>query len=57
MTPLLKFFLQVFDWKRRFQAIKTTSNKSIANSGAGPWSSRLHITISLGSGGRNSFEH
>lgn len=34
-----------------------TANKSIANSVAERWSNRLHIALSFGSDGRNSFEH
>jgi len=37
--------------------MKTTANKSIANSGAGRWCNRQHIAISFGLGGKNSFEH
>jgi len=36
---------------------KTAANKSIANSGAGRWSNRLHIACQLWFGQKEFFEH
>ena len=54
--------VEIKNWSHSFdldqqRVTKTTANKSIANSGAGRWSNRMHIAISFGSGGRSSFEH